>query len=212
MSISFKNEDKIMDKYSELERQFIDACTSGTIEEVKKCLDEGVNININTYIFRIGSDYYPLLVLLYYRNRVDIIDLLFERGIDIESRSLCGDTSLVIMCELKDYNYARDLIRRGANVNTMDDDGYTALHWVANHIKTSVRDSCGRHIHEKRDTSEYIDFFKELIDWGADPYAIYKGKNRDETPIDRIFYPECKKEIEDYINRGKNTKRAIKNF
>ena len=212
MSISFKNEDQMMAECSKLELQFINVCTSGKIEEVKKCLDEGVNINVNTPPARDGEDSYPLLVSVYHCNRVDILDLLFERGIDIDHRSLWGATTLVIMCELQKYNYARDLIKRGANVNSSNVDGYASLHWVADHTHSRVRDSYGRHSHEEYDSSEDIDFFKELVDWGADPYAIYKDRSgRDETPIDMVYQSEYREELEDYINRGKNTKGAIRN-
>ena len=204
MNIPFKNEDRMAN--SELEKQFINACFVGTIEEVKKCLDEGVNINVNIPPVRDGEDSYPLLVSVYHCNRVDILDLLFERGIDIDHRSLWGATTLVIMCELQKYNYARDLIIRGANVNASNKDGYTALHRVADHTYLRIEGYI----------SEDIEFFKELIDWGADPYNLYKdyynrGSNDiNKTAIDLLYNSEYKEEIEDYINRGKNIKGAGK--
>ena len=211
MSISFKNENQ-MTKLSELELRFFYSCRDGSIEEIKKCLDKGVNININIPPCHDCNDSRPLLGLVYYRYRVDILDLFFDRGIDVDHRSLWGATTLINMCELKEYDHARDIIRRGANVNASNDFGYTSLHWVADHTHSSVRESYTIHSYEEYDPSEDIDFFKELVDWGADPYAIYKNcDNKEKTAIDMLYNPECREEIEDYINRGKNIKRSGKN-
>lgn len=218
MNISFKNEDK-MGEYSELEEKFINACTGGTVEEVKKYLDEGVNI-----ITHYDCGGYPcnLLVSVYHSNR-DVFDLLFEQWIDINHKDPYGDTILMLMCGLRAYNYARDLIKRGANVNTSNDYEFTALYYVACHTCPMFGGSYRECSYEEYvdkcesryggyDPSEDIDFFKELVDWGADPYTIiYKNKetSNNQTAIDMIYRREHKQEIEDYINRCKNIKGVI---
>ena len=75
--------------------------------------------------------HHPLHVALTYAADPDLIELMIDRGANLEARVEGGITPLHVAAELEDPVYAQLLLDAGANVEARDDDDWTPLHFAA---------------------------------------------------------------------------------
>ena len=90
------------------------------LEQTKATLD-ALNINMQS------QHAYDLLVFAIIRNRIEIIELLLERGLNANLQNKHGETALMYAVSNNRVEIAKLLIANGANVNAQDSAGGTAL-------------------------------------------------------------------------------------
>ena len=78
-----------------------------------------------------------LLAALSHR-QVDLVQLLIEKGVDLEGRGPKGTTALISAAELGHLDVVKVLIKGGAHLDARDEDGTTALIAAAKHGFTEV--------------------------------------------------------------------------
>lgn len=134
------------------------AAAAGDVNEVKRLLDRGININareeeqetplmyaaaegktevVELLIAR-GADINALsvngetaLARAVGRRSLETVALLLDRGADIEKAASGGGTPLMYAAGNSDLEMVKLLLSRGAKINAVDDEGYTALACVA---------------------------------------------------------------------------------
>ncbi|HXG08425.1 MAG TPA: ankyrin repeat domain-containing protein [Gemmataceae bacterium] len=147
---------------------FIRACKARRPQTVKLLLQRGMAVdakwreNTGMYVAGFIADY-------------KVVRLLVEHGAQIDGRSKDGDTPLIATCrgaswvgplavaysvDLDHVRVARFLIRRGADVNALNQEGRTALSFAAE--------------------SGYYKLVRVLLSSGADPNVV---SGRAESPI-----------------------------
>jgi LCP family protein required for cell wall assembly len=99
----------------------IEACSLGYIEEVKKFLKQGIDVNLKDYEGRTA------LVCAILNNHIDIANLLIDRGADVNTKDIYGITVLWHSLLSGNYDIANLLIDKGADVNAKDNNGRTLL-------------------------------------------------------------------------------------
>jgi ankyrin repeat protein len=137
------------------------AAYMGDIEELKKCLQDGIDINsqadvgstalhlaansgrkdIVEFLISKGAqvdakdvfDWTPLLYAASH-NYEDIADLLLAKGADVNAKDKWGYTLLYYAIGNEDKDMAKLLIAKGADVNAKDNMGYTPLYYAARYI------------------------------------------------------------------------------
>ena len=62
---------------------------------------------------------------------IAIVDLLLQRGVNIDSVDNKGCSPLIVACQYGKTMLAGYLMGKGATIQTIDGDGDTALHWAA---------------------------------------------------------------------------------
>ena len=65
--------------------------------------------------------------------KVEILELLLNAGVPLESKILSGYTALMFSCNAVQLSCARFLIEKGANINEVDNDGSTPIVFCAQH-------------------------------------------------------------------------------
>ena len=107
----------------------IDAVASGNIEAVKGHVEAGTDIN-GVFLETQGPGYgaFPLHMAAVTRNEA-IVLLLLDNGADIELRAKdsSGGTPLQWAAYVGDGDMVEFLVEAGADVNTLDNNGYTAI-------------------------------------------------------------------------------------
>ncbi len=107
----------------------IDAVASGNIEAVKGHVEAGTDIN-GVFLETQGPGYgaFPLHMAAVTRNQT-IVLLLLDNGADIELRAKdsSGGTPLQWAAYVGDGDMVELLVEAGADVNTLDNNGYTAI-------------------------------------------------------------------------------------
>lgn len=63
-------------------------------------------------------------------NRMDIVTLLVESGVDVNQQDKCGVNSLHSAIHEQNMDIIRYLIKSGADVNQTDKNGWSALHFA----------------------------------------------------------------------------------
>lgn len=69
----------------------------------------------------------PVLISAAYKEREEMVDLLLQKGADINAKGEGGITALMYAAEKKSPVIVQKLIEKGADVNAKSDTGYTAL-------------------------------------------------------------------------------------
>jgi hypothetical protein len=112
------------------------AIRSGDIALVRRVLDAGASIQD-----RCGESHDPITFAVFSRGTgtgriqpLSMVDLLLDRGVDINARDSDGETLLISAAELGDDELLGDLLKRGANVN-LKMNGETALDRVHDAMK-----------------------------------------------------------------------------
>lgn len=113
----------------ELEKKFLTACSDKDINTVKKCIEDGVDINV------IGDNEDKLLYqmdgfrLASRKGCIEIIELLIKHGVDIKNNSRDKDRWTALMWasfggNLETIEY---LVKIGVDINEQIENGTTAL-------------------------------------------------------------------------------------
>lgn len=124
----------------------------GDVAEVKRLLDDGVNVNQKDKYGR------PPLGIAAYKGHVDIVKLLLDSGGDVEAETRIGKAQpLYWAAEAGKVDVVKVLLDYNAKLDAKAEDGTTALHVAAN--------------------SGHVDLVKLLLERGADAEA--KDNNGD---------------------------------
>jgi ankyrin repeat protein len=135
----------------------VDAAEAGTLEDVRKLIEAGADVNMVTddqrrrsplhaalerrdlamveYLLDRGADlvgrgsgYSMLFVAATHRYSVEMTDLLLRHGADPNATDRHGSTPLFSVAASRWFDVLEALIRGGADVNFRDPDGSTPLH------------------------------------------------------------------------------------
>ena len=127
-------EDKLKIKQSKMRDDFLTACQRGTADEVKKFLDDGVDINT------VGSTGATPLYFAVVNGHTETVKVLLDHKANVNARvpdvnrsfgSAMGTTPLLIAAQRNFSAIANLLISHGAQVQVHDSFGLTPLHYAA---------------------------------------------------------------------------------
>jgi len=137
----------------DLEEEFISAIIDQNINYAKELLLQDINININ-YRNIYGQ---TLLILSVNFDLLEIVNLLLDKGAEINLFDNCGESALTRASFLRRITIVELLVRRGANINHRNNSGLSAL------ILAGFNND--------------IDLIKILISGGANINDVDKNKN-----------------------------------
>ncbi|KAJ3642022.1 hypothetical protein Zmor_028486 [Zophobas morio] len=109
------------------------ACQQGVYKNAETLLDSGAWINIMDN----QKDNELHNALDSRKNNRDIIALLIEKGVDVNSQNENGTTPLQRACRNGDYQNAKLLLEVGATINTTDNGNRNALHYASESLKVN---------------------------------------------------------------------------
>jgi len=109
------------DKDIDMDTALYLAVKSGNLEEVKKIIKKGVNINALLY-----SDDYTALIYASENGNSDIVKFLINAGADLNIKPQ-GHTALLCASQDGHLEVVKLLINGGADINIKSNSGYTAL-------------------------------------------------------------------------------------
>ncbi|HKA07330.1 MAG TPA: ankyrin repeat domain-containing protein [Gemmataceae bacterium] len=101
--------------------KFFQACSTGKSGVVAAYLDSGVGPN--------ARDQYQLTGLIWAgrKGRIEVANLLLQRGADIDAEDLTGRTALFHAVAYKRHEFVEFLAKRGANASPIDMHDWTPL-------------------------------------------------------------------------------------
>jgi ankyrin repeat protein len=108
-------------KNEELNNELFKAIKEGNLENVKKTLEQGADVNAQ------DDKRNPALVISISKSKYEIVKLLIEKGADINIKDEDSDTSLIKASRHGYTDITHLLIINGADVNAKSIDGSTAL-------------------------------------------------------------------------------------
>ena len=166
---------------SSKEIKFLYAVIENKIDDVLKYISEGVDINNAVY----GKYGFNALLLASRSHYKEIIKILLEHNADVNFRSYLNNTALeYISNNDNNFDIAEEFIKRGADVNAMDNDGITPLMCAASYnaekiLNLLIENNAGINIQNKLGYSalilaamhNHIDIVKILIENKADVFA-----------------------------------------
>lgn len=127
---------------------------TATIEDVKKELKNGANVNAAS-----DNDTTALMHAAIFNQNPEVIKTLIDEGADVNAKSKSGSTALMQVALFnQNPELIKILINAGADVNAKNKDGSTALMFAASHQKNP-------------------DAVKALLKAGADANVISNGGN-----------------------------------
>ena len=109
--------------------QLRSAIKAGSIEDVKKAIANGANVNAKGFR-SYGSLVKPPLHEAASRGHKEIVQLLIAKGANVKAKTDDGNTPLHSAAAKEHENIAELLIAKGADVNAKDHKGRTPLHWA----------------------------------------------------------------------------------
>ena len=113
------------------------ACKDEDIKIVRLLLDAGASVNSLDALQQ-----QPLHVVLSSQASSDdtdlLRDLLISRGADVNALTQAGETPLHLTCKYANVGHVRALLACGANPNSTDEDGRTALHILALNVRVPL--------------------------------------------------------------------------
>mmetsp|Transcript_7241 Transcript_7241/g.10229 ORF Transcript_7241/g.10229 Transcript_7241/m.10229 type:complete len:478 (+) Transcript_7241:96-1529(+) len=104
-----------------MEKKLRNASDSGDIEEVRRLLSEGININCAD-----EEGFTPLHNATYY-GHLDVVTILLDRGAQIDAATKDGFTPLMFGARKGHLKVVSVLLARGAFTEAVNKDGYTPL-------------------------------------------------------------------------------------
>ncbi len=112
-----------------------DAIEDNDINRVKQLIAQGVDVNAAHEVH--GN---TLLIISILQNNIDIIELLINKGADVNIENRHGETPLLLAVYEEDIDIVELLIDTGAGINIKDDAGDTPLSLaVGNNDKYIIR-------------------------------------------------------------------------
>jgi ankyrin repeat protein len=110
---------------------FIQACMTANMETIKYLLDKGADINAKNDTwdnqYHAISLYGTPLMHAVALGRMDVMNLLIEKGAKIDEKTNKGNTALTVALECAQFDAARLLVEKGAFIDDQDKNGYTPL-------------------------------------------------------------------------------------
>lgn len=107
---------------SVMQQNMVDAINSKDVEQLKKLIDEGADINA---VNKDGE------TALHLATRVaqssSVVQMLLDAGADVNAKNNNGSTALMLAADYSGNETVKVLLDAGADVNAKDNDGYTAL-------------------------------------------------------------------------------------
>ena len=115
---------KTQERENDNQEIFFQAVRSGDIAEVKRLIEEGVDVNT--------QDKFGHTALIPASNfgYTEVAQLLIEEGVDVNAQDIEGFTALMKASIRGKTKVAKLLIEEGADINVQDTWGYTALEWA----------------------------------------------------------------------------------
>ncbi len=175
-----------------------EATRNGDYDRVKELLDNGVDVNI------INNNNTPLHYACQH-GYIKIVKLLIERKANINALDLFKVSPLSYACYYKEFEIAKLLLKENnANVNIVDNDGYTLLHYVCNHNNKNINE-------------ELIEL---VISYGVDDFTVknnlcntpldFLRKSRRNDLVEKSRRNDLVEKYKDYKQKGKLIKAAKK--
>ncbi|KAJ5294455.1 hypothetical protein PENANT_c006G06987 [Penicillium antarcticum] len=191
------------------------ACVSGSMEVALCLIENGADIN-----FKDRDQNKSLLHLAALKNKVQIAEMLLEKGVSIEVKDSHGNTPLHYACYNGCKQLALFLVRKGANMEAQSATGNRPLHlatvWetriqqIDESLRvTSMLLALGASPEPKTDsgvTPLHLAMKKDghilcniLLDYGADPTS---RDHRGRTPLHYLPKSYCTRSAELLLSRG----------
>ena len=105
----------------ETDKELLEAVKNNKLDEVKKALDAGANVNAK------GDDGNTALIFAGYNGHTESVKLLLNRGADVNAKNNTGYTALIWASEKGHKYIVEKLLEEGADVNAKANIGWTAL-------------------------------------------------------------------------------------
>ena len=100
----------------DLFNQLMEAASSGTVADVKKCIDQGISPNSRGK-YQGFNNATPLMLAISYNRNIDVIRYLIDNGADVNLQT--ETTPLIYAVALRDKGVVELLLNSGANPNTV---------------------------------------------------------------------------------------------
>src|SRR3989338_282627 len=111
----------------DLESSLIKAASAGDAERLQILLSQGGKIDVREPV-----DGRTLLMFAASKGRKEVVRLLLEKGVDVNSKSTSGWTALIFAARHSHPEIIRLLAKKGADPNFANSLGWTALIYAAN--------------------------------------------------------------------------------
>lgn len=110
----------------ELNKKFLRAVWREDINKIEECLNDGADINANNHKNALSN----LLEYIGYgdKERLDKVNFLIDKGIDINLTDFCGRTALYFSINIYTMELATRLLKKGCDINIRTNKGETPLH------------------------------------------------------------------------------------
>ena len=124
--------------------RLMEACESGSNEEVARILDVG-NVTVNS------SDVYGLtpLILAAFEKQSNVVEYLILRGADVNSQDHYKNSAIHCACMVGDLESVRLLIQVGADLDLRDEYGVTPVEMARKNGHLEVVDFLEKIINEQ---------------------------------------------------------------
>ncbi|SHN65631.1 Ankyrin repeat-containing protein, partial [Desulfovibrio litoralis DSM 11393] len=103
------------------DEDFIQLCKKGTLEEVKKAIANGANVNAKDI-----DDRTALMRAVYSNPSPDVIAELIKAGADVNAKDINDNTVLSHAVDNSNPEVIKELIKAGSNINAKSVHGCTA--------------------------------------------------------------------------------------
>ena len=175
---------------------FLGACESGNHDCVQLYIDKGINI------YQVNQDNDTALSLVSGSGDCKSLEFFINKCLDVNNVNIFGKTPIILACSKKNnFNFINLLIKNGADVNAVDNEGYTSLlnaslYGYFEYIKLLLDNGASASINKANNYGEtsiyyaslhgFLDCMKILLEYGAD-IKIFNQKQRDKNPLIKVI-------------------------